>query len=72
MLAVLEMIEEENKRIFKDGERSGIRKGKKEGIIVTARKMLEKEISLETIMEVTGLTKKEIEKLKVNKNSSLK
>lgn len=72
MLAVLEMIEEENKRIFRDGEKSGIRKGKKEGMKETAKNMLKENADTEFIARVTGLTKEEIEKLKVNKNSSLK
>ena len=52
MLAVLEMIDEENKRIF--------RKGEKKGKIETAKKMLEKGIDIETVMEITGLKEKEI------------
>lgn len=56
MLAVLEMIDEENKRIF--------RNGKKEAKLETAKKMLEENVSIEFIMRVTELSKKEINKLK--------
>lgn len=38
--------------------------GVEEGIIKAAKAMLEKNISIETIMEITELTKEEIEKLK--------
>ena len=53
---------------FEAGVEEGIEKGKKEGIkegvIKTAKAMLEKNIPIETIMEITELTKEEIEKLK--------
>ena len=47
-----------------EGIKKGIEKGKKEGIIKIAKAMLEKNIPIETIMEITELTKEEIEKLK--------
>ena len=40
------------------------RKGKKEGKIEVARKLLNKKIPIKDIEEVTGLSKEEIEKLK--------
>ena len=43
---------------------AGVEEGKKEGVIKTAKAMLEKNIPIETIMEITELTKEEIEKLK--------
>ena len=53
---------------FEAGVEEGIEKGKKEGkregVIKTAKAMLEKNIPIETIMEITELTKEEIEKLK--------
>ena len=49
---------------IKKGIEKGIEKGKKEGIIKIAKAMLEKNIPIETIMEITELTKEEIEKLK--------
>ena len=49
---------------FEAGVEEGIEKGKKEGIIKIAKAMLEKNIPIEAIMEITELTKEEIEKLK--------
>ena len=49
---------------IKKGIEKGIEKGKKEGIIKIAKAMLEKNIPIETIMEITELTKEEIEKLR--------
>lgn len=53
---------------FEAGVEEGIEKGKKEGkregVIKTAKAMLEKNIPIETIMEITELTKEEIEKLR--------
>ena len=47
-----------------EGIEEGIKKGKKEGekagILKTAKKMLEENIPIETIMKVTGLSKEEI------------
>ena len=37
--------------------------GRKEGIIAVAKKLLEQRVEIETIIQVTGLTKEEIEKL---------
>ena len=64
MLAVLDMIEEENRKIFAQGEKRGIecglKRGIKRGILETAKKMLAKGIDIETIIEITGLTQEEI------------
>ena len=46
----------------RDGMKEGIEKNKME----TAIKMLQKGIDIETIIEVTGLTKEEINKIKSN------
>ena len=56
MLAVLEMIEEENKMLIAKGERMANRKN--------ARKMLKEGISIDVISRITELTKEQIEKLK--------
>ena len=42
---------------------SSYKKGRKEEKLENARKMKEKNIPIETIIEITGLTKEEIEKL---------
>ena len=64
MLAVLEMIEEENKMLLAKGERKGIRKGIKEEKRKSARKMLKEGIAIDVISRITELTKEQIEKLK--------
>jgi len=56
MLAVLEMIDEENKRIFKKGERKGRRE--------TAKRMIDEGLDIDLIVKITDLSRKEIEKLK--------
>lgn len=50
------------KQGIKEGEKIGI----KENQIETARKLLKKNVSIGIILEVTGLTKEELEKIKVN------
>ena len=47
----------------RDGRIEGKEEGKKEKEIEIAKKMLEKKIPIETIEEITGLTKEEISKL---------
>ena len=46
-----------------EGINDGISKGISQGIIKVARRMLEKKMDIALIMEMTGLTKEEIEKL---------
>lgn len=68
MLAVVEMLERENKKIFLDGRKEG----RNEGILVGAKntiktiveKMLEKNMPIEEIKEITKMSEKEILKLK--------
>ena len=50
------------KQGIKEGEKIGI----KENQIETARKLLKKNVSIDIILEVTGLTKEELERIKVN------
>ena len=56
------------KSMFSAGKEEGREEGKAEGIkeqnITIAKKMLEQNIDIETIIEVTGLAREEIEKLK--------
>ncbi len=49
---------------IKDGIKEGIREGISQSKIEIARNLLKKEIDIDTISEVTGLSKKEIENLK--------
>ena len=46
-------------------EDAGYYKGIKEGMISVAKKLLQQKISIEVISKATGLTKEEIEKLKI-------
>ncbi|MCK4765626.1 MAG: PD-(D/E)XK nuclease family transposase [Candidatus Aminicenantes bacterium] len=48
---------------FEEGEKVGLEKGRKEEKIALAKKSLKKGLPLETISELTGLSKEEIEKL---------
>lgn len=75
MLAVLEMIDRENKKIYrrgkKDGKEEGREEGKKEGkiegmrqkSIEIAKKLKKEQFSINQIMEITGLQKSEVEKI---------
>ena len=47
----------------KEGIKEGVTEGRKKERIENAKKMKEKNIPIETIVEITGLTKEEIEKL---------
>ena len=59
MLAILDAIDEENERILQQGIQKGIRENK----INNAQKMKKANLDIKLIMEITGLSKKEIEKL---------
>ena len=48
---------------YRKGKKEGRNEGRKEERLENAKKMREKNISVETIAEITGLTKEEIEKL---------
>ena len=64
MLAVLDMIDRENMKIYKKGRTEGKKEGKIEALIDVAKKMINEKLSIEKIIEITGLNKEEIEKLK--------
>ena len=59
MLAILDTIAEENERILQQGIKEGIRKNK----LNNAQKMKKANLDIKLIMEITGLSKKEIENL---------
>ena len=67
MLAILDAIDEENERILQQGIQKGKREGIREGIrktkINNAQKMKKANLDIKLIMEITGLSKNEIEKL---------
>ena len=49
---------------IKEGIKEGIREGAKEQNIKIAKKMLEQKLDIEIIMNTTGLSKEEIEKIR--------
>lgn len=63
MLAILDAIEEENRRILNKGKREGKREGIKLEQKAIAKKLKQKSSSIEFIMEITELSKEEIENL---------
>ena len=67
MLAILDAIDEENERILQQGIRKGKREGIREGIrknkINNAKKMKNANLDISLIIEITGLSKEEIENL---------
>ena len=71
MLAVLEMIEEENKRLVEFGRKCGKKQGEKRGIkmekIETAKRMLAENVDISFIIRITNLTEEEIMKIKDKK-----
>ena len=56
-------IDYEKVKSFDDGEETGIIKGRKAGIIETAKNMLKDGLNVNTIAKYTGLSKEEIKKL---------
>ena len=72
MMAVFETIQQDNKRIYRRGKKDGIVEGIKQGIsqgimeksIEIAKKLLKENFSKEKVANLTGLSEKEIEKLK--------
>lgn len=54
----------DEKTNLRGAKEEGIRKGRKDEKIETARKMLQKNMKIDEIEEISGLTKNEIEKLK--------
>ena len=59
MLAVIEALEEENRKLIARGRMAGVKAAKKED----AKKMIEEGIKIDVISRITGLTKEQIEKL---------
>ena len=49
---------------YSNGLEEGIKRGQEEKSVEIAKKMKEKGIDIETIMELTELTRKEVEKIK--------
>lgn len=64
MLAVIEMIREENQRYINIGRKEGRQEGKIQQLKEIVQKMLSKKMTEDVIQEVTGLKKEEIDKIK--------
>lgn len=52
---------------YENGVEDGIAQGIKQGIVATAKKMLSSGMPLEKIIEITDLTKEQLEELVLNK-----
>ena len=63
MLAILDTIAEENERILQKGIKKGIKEGIRKNKLNNAQKMKKANLDIKLIMEITGLSKKEIENL---------
>ena len=64
MMTVFETIEEDNKRIFNDGIKTGIKTGIKQNKIKIIKNMLKEKLPIELISKITGISQKEINKMK--------
>lgn len=58
-------IKEEKEMAQKTGRAEGRAEGRKEGILETAKKMILRNMELKDIQEITGISKKELENIKV-------
>ena len=65
MLAVVEMIRNENQMYINIGRKEGRIEGKKKNCIEIAQKLLKLKMPIAQISEVTDLSEKEIEKIKI-------
>lgn len=63
MLAILDTIDEENRRILNQGRRQGRQEGRQEERKIVAKRMKEEDMPIDSIIKFTGLSKEEIEKL---------
>ena len=64
MLALVDMIRNENKMYINMGRKEGIKEGKKQTYLEIAKNLLKLKMPISQISEVTKLPKEEIEKLK--------
>ena len=67
MLAVLEMLEEEDRKTFNKGKKEGKKEGKKKEKKSVAKKMIDMNIDMKIITEALNLSKKEILQIKKGK-----
>ena len=72
MLAVEQMVLEENKMLRNEGKRIGISEGKRIGKSISVINMLKRGYPIETISEITELSKKEVNEIIKNIKNSKK
>ena len=65
MLALVDMIRNENNMYINMGRKEGRKEGKKQNCIEIAQKLLKIKMPISQISEITTLTKEEIEKIKI-------
>ena len=64
MMTVFETIEEDNKRIFSNGMKTGIKTGRNKRNLEIIKNMLKENLSIDLISKITGVSQKEINKMK--------
>ena len=68
MLAIVDMIRKENQMYIDMGRKEGKKEGKKDTLREIAIKMLKKNLTEKEITEITGISKKELNNLKLTNN----
>ena len=68
MLAIVDMIRKENQMYIDMGRKEGKKEGKKDTLREIAIKMLKKNLTEKEITEITGISKKELNNLKLSNN----
>ncbi len=63
-LAMPFTIEKEYDPLYKSGRKEGVKQGREEGKITIAKALIKKGVAVDVIVDVTGLTKKEVKVLK--------
>ena len=64
MMTVFETIEEDNKRIFSNGMKTGIKTGRNKRNLEIIKNMLKENLPIDLISKITGVSQKEINKMK--------
>ena len=68
MLAIVDMIRKENQMYIDMGRKEGKKEGKKDTLREIAIKMLKKNLTEKEITEITGISKKKLNNLKLTNN----
>ena len=64
MMTVFETIEQDNKRVFKRGIKQGEKNGKRQSTLEIIKNMLKENLPIDLISKITGISQKEISKMK--------